>query len=113
VSNIELLAIQSLDVYRVAKEFARRVHVARIQDTELRDQATRASKSAFLQLCEGLPHKKAALGRRYFVASNASVCETLGAVDLAMTLGVIRDEDAGEIQALGVRLSKMLHGLMR
>jgi four helix bundle protein len=97
MSNVELLTIQTLDVYVVAKEFARRVHVARIQDTELRDQATRAAKSAFLQVCEGLPHRKAAMGRRYFVAANASVCETLGAVDLAGTLGVVQKGDAEQI----------------
>jgi four helix bundle protein len=113
MSNIEWLPIQELDVYKVAKEFARRVHVARIQDPALRDQATRASKSAFLLLCEGLPHHKAATARRYFLASSASVGETLGAVDLAHTLGVIQAGDASEIQALGVRLSKMLRGLMR
>jgi four helix bundle protein len=78
-----------------------------------RDQATRASKSGFLQLCEGLPHKKAAMARRYFLAARASVVETLGAVDLACTTGVIQAGDAGEIQALGVRLTKMLCGLMR
>ncbi len=52
--NNEQFPFQKLDSYRVAREFARRVHEAKIKDAELRDQATRAAKSAFLGLCEGL-----------------------------------------------------------
>ena len=37
-----------------AKELATCVHQAGIRDAELRDQATRASKSTFLGICEGL-----------------------------------------------------------
>ncbi len=55
------LSFQRLDSYQVAKEIAKLVHLAKIRDTELRDQATRASKSCFLQLCEGLPNTTAAL----------------------------------------------------
>ena len=55
MNNDTLLAFQRLDVYGSAKELARLVHLARIRDAELRDQATRASKSTFLGLCEGLP----------------------------------------------------------
>jgi hypothetical protein len=50
-------AFQRMDCYRVAREFAKGVHEARIRDAELRDQATRAAKSAFLGLCEGLPNE--------------------------------------------------------
>jgi four helix bundle protein len=113
MSTPELLSIQKLDVYAAAKEFARRVHVARVQDPELRDQARRASKSTFLQVCEGLPYRKAPTGRRYFTAASASVGEALGAIDLANTLGLVEQGEAETIQALGVRLTKMLHGLMR
>jgi len=41
---------QSLDVYRAARELAAAVHGLDIRDAELRDQATRAAKSAFLNL---------------------------------------------------------------
>src|SRR5262249_19423934 len=56
VSKEELMSdqrmpIQRLECYAVAKEIARRVHAANISDTELRDQATRAAKSTFLNLC--------------------------------------------------------------
>ena len=61
-----LIPMQKLDAYVVAKEIARRVHEAKIRDTELRDQATRASKSCFLTLCEGLPNDGVAMRRKYF-----------------------------------------------
>jgi hypothetical protein len=56
--------MQRLDVYQVALQFARRVHEAHLQDSELRDQAPRASKSAFLDVAEGLPHDQPGLRRR-------------------------------------------------
>jgi len=107
------LPMQSLDSYQVAKEIAKLVHLAKIWDTELRDQATRASKSCFLQLCEGLPNEGVAMRRKYFVESNNSLHETVGAVDLAATLGMMSTEQADAIQALAVRLKAMLWRLQR
>lgn len=109
----ELLPFQKLDVYVAAKELARLVHTAHIRDAELRDQATRAAKSVFLQLCEGLPHRGTPLGRRYFATANASLCETLGAMDLAAAIGAVAGDKADAAQALGVRLTNMLRALMR
>lgn len=77
------LPFQRLDVYVVAKALAKRVHDAKISDNELREQATDAAKSTFLRLCEGLPLDGAAMRRKYFNESHASLFETLGAVDLA------------------------------
>ena len=57
---------QSLDVYVAARELAALVHAARIADAELRDQATRASKSVFLDLCEGLPSDSGPMRRKHF-----------------------------------------------
>jgi len=112
--NDELwLPFQKLDVYTVARELVRRVHEAKIADAELRDQSTRAAKRTFLGLCEGLPIEGQALRRKYFVEANASLHETLGAVDLAATIGAARVDDAVAIQRLGVRLKRMLRGLMR
>jgi four helix bundle protein len=104
---------QQLDSYQVAKEIARRVHVANIKDHELRDQATRASKSCFLQSCEGLPNEGAAMRRKYFASAHASLHETVGAVDLAATLGMMSEADAEVIQGLAVRLKTMLWRLLR
>jgi four helix bundle protein len=107
------LAFQRLDAYVVAKEIAKLIHEAKIRDNELRDQATRASKSCFLQLCEGLPNEGVAMRRKYFVESNNSLHETVGAVDLAAAIGAMDEEHAARVQALAVRLKKMLRGLLR
>ncbi|HUB09319.1 MAG TPA: hypothetical protein VMB50_20105 [Myxococcales bacterium] len=50
MENDNRFPMQKLDIYQAALQLARRVHEAKIQDPELRDQATRASKSAFLNL---------------------------------------------------------------
>lgn len=107
------LPFQRLTVYAVAKELAVRVHEAKINDKELREQATDAAKSTFLRLCEGLPLEGTAMRRKYFNESHASLYETLGAVDLAASIGVMRKTDAAAVQVLGVRLKVMLRGLMR
>ncbi len=108
-----LLPFQKLDVYKAAKELARRVHEAGIRDAELRDQATRASKSTFLGLCEGLPSNSAGVRRRHFEIANNSLHEVVGAVDLAATLGVVDEAAAQGILALAVRIKRMLRALPR
>jgi len=108
-----LLPFQTLDVYVVAKEIARIVHGAQIKDAELRDQATRASKSTFLCLCEGLPNEGVALRRKYFTEANNSLHETLGAMDLAATIGAVPAQEATAVQELGIRLKQMLSALLR
>jgi four helix bundle protein len=105
------LPFQRLDVYVAAREFARRVHEAKIRDAELRDQATRAAKSTFLNLCEGLPNEGAAMRRKYFTGSSDSLCETLGAMDLSLAIGAVSEEDCEAVHDLGVRLKKMLRAL--
>ncbi len=109
----DMLPFQKLDCYVVAKQIASLVHLAKIRDTELRDQATRSSKSCSLQPCEGLPNDGVAMRRKYFVEANNSLHEAVGAVDLAATLGIMSAERATEIQALAVRLKAMLWGLQR
>jgi len=112
MNNEILFPFQNLDAYRVARELARRVHAAKIRDRELRDQATRA-KSCFLCLCEGLPNEGAAMRHKYFVEARNSLAETVGALDLASVIGVVRQEDADAIQQLGSRLRRMLTALLR
>jgi four helix bundle protein len=113
MENEHLFPFQRLDAYRVARELARRVHESKIRDRELRDQATRASKSCFLCLCEGLPNEGVALRNKYFVEARNSLAETVGAMDLAATIGVVREDDANAIQELGSRLRRMLTALLR
>ncbi len=105
-------AMQRLDVYQVALQLARRVHEAKLQDPELRDQATRASKSAFLNLAEALPHDQPGLRRRHLAIANGSLHETVAAVDLALAIGAATPEDAEAVQALALRLKRMLRALL-
>ena len=94
------IRMQKLDCYQVAKTIAVRVHEARIGDAELRDQATRAAKSTFLQLAEGLPNEGAGMRRKYFVTANNSLHEVVAAVDLAAAIGAIEQAVADEIHRL-------------
>ena len=113
MTDENLFRFQQLDIYRVAREIARRVHVARIRDRELRDQATRAAKSCFFQLCEGLPNEGTGLRHKYFVESRNSLAETVGAIDLAAAIGAMSESDADAIQALAIRMRRMLTALLR
>ena len=112
MENDEGFRFQKLDAYKVAREIAVRVHEARISDAELRDQATRAAKSAFLGLCEGLPNEMPGLRRRYFTQSRNSVCELAGAVDLSAAIGAMDRSQAEAVLALALRLKRMLRALL-
>ena len=113
MNNETLLPFQRLDVYQASKQLARRVHEASIRDAELRDQATRTSKSTFLGLCEGLPSSAAGIRRRHFDIANNSLHEVVGAVDLAEAIGAIDVELASDILALATRVKRMIRGLAR
>ena len=113
MNDEHLLPFQRLDAYKIGKELARRVQGAPIRDAELRDQATRASKSTFLGLCEGLPSDSTGVRRRHFEIANNSLHEVVGAVDLAATLGVVDDAVAQSILTLAVRIKRMLRALPR
>ena len=106
-----LLPFQSLDVYVLARELAARVHALPLADAELRDQARRASKSAFLNLAEGLPADSAGLRRRAFALAAGSLCEAAAAVDLGAALGLVAEAEAGELLALAARVKRMLRAL--
>jgi four helix bundle protein len=108
----ERFPFQKLDAYVAARELAVRIHEARIGDAELRDQATRASKSAFLGLCEGLPNEAPGLRRRYFTQANNSLHEAVGAVDLAVAIGAMDGAAAAAVQSLALRLKRMLRALL-
>ena len=92
---------------------AQAIHDASIRDPELRDQATRASKSTFCNLCEGLPSRSTAMGRKHFAIADGSLHEAVGAVDLAAAIGAVEPERAQVVQALGARTLRLLRGLTR
>ena len=104
---------QRLDIYLATRELAALVHRLDIRDAELRDQATRAAKSAFLNLCEGLPDDRGPMRRKYFAQADGSLHETAGAVDLAAAIGAVPQHRADEVLALASRVRAMLRGLLR
>jgi four helix bundle protein len=107
------LGFQTLDVYVAARELVAVVGRAKIDDRELRDQATRASKSVLLRLSEGLPHRTQPMRRKYFAEANGSVYEVAAAVDVAGLLGVMRETDVRAATALCIQVTQMLSRMMR
>jgi four helix bundle protein len=106
-------AFQRLDVYVAARELAALVHSARISDAELRDQATRAAKSCFLALAEGLPHESPGQRGRYFATAHASLCECVAALDLAAAVGALSPALAATAAERAARVRRMLTALRR
>ena len=104
---------QNLDAYRLARGLAGRVHSAAIRDSELRDQANRAAKSAFLNISEGLPSDRPAVRLRYFDLADGSLHEAVAAIDLAEAIGAVSACHSAEIHAEALRLRAVLRGLMR
>jgi four helix bundle protein len=113
VSNDNRLPFQRLEVYVAARALAQAIHDAGIRDPELRDQATRASKSTFCNLCEGLPSRSHAMRRKHFAIADGSLHEAIGAVDLAAAIGAVEPERAEAVQALGTTTLRLLRGLTR
>jgi four helix bundle protein len=113
MENEKGFPFQELDVYRAARQLAALVHRAEIRDAELRDQATRASKSAFLNLAEGLPDDRPAMRRKYFAQADGSLHETVAAVDLAAAIAALDPRRAEEILRVAARVRGMLRGLRR
>jgi four helix bundle protein len=106
-----MLPFQSLDVYIAARELAARAHALPLPDDELRDQLRRASKSAFLNLAEGLPADSAGLRRRAFALSAGSLCEAAAALDLGAAIGLVPHTEAAALIALAARVKRMLRAL--
>ena len=107
------LPFMTLDVYVVARALVALVHAASIPDPELRDQATRAAKSALLNLAEGLPSDQVGTRRRYFRSADGSVHEVAAALDCAAAIGALPEAVAVEGIALCARLRALLRGLLR
>ena len=106
-----MLPFQSLDVYIAARELAARAHALPLPDDELRDQLRRASKSAFLNLPEGLPADSAGLHRRAFALSAGSLCEAAASLDLGAAIGLVPHTEAAALISLAARVKRMLRGL--
>ena len=107
------MSFQKLRVYLLSKQLAVLVQRAGIRDFELCDQATRAAKSCFLNLSEGLPSDQAGIRRRHFSHARGSVCEVAAAIDLSMALGIVSPATAEPMLEIAVELKRMLSAMSR
>jgi len=105
--------LQKLDAYIQSRELAAGVHRANIGDTELRDQATRAAKSVFLNISEALPDTQLGVRRRHFTVARNSLCEVAAAVDLAVAIGALPAPVAAELVGRMQRVGALVAGLLR
>jgi four helix bundle protein len=106
-------AFQKLDVYVAARELVSLVVAAKVRDGELRDQATRAAKSTFLAIAEGLPSESVKMRRVYFERARASLCETVAALDVGVVLGVVDGPAYTRVLDLARRVEAMLRAMVR
>ena len=107
------IPFMQLPAYLLAKKVAVQVQRARIQDSELRDQATRAAKSCFLNLAEGLPSYQAGIRKRHFAIAIGSIAEVAAAIDLAVALGVVDSNLGSSLLEDANDLSRQLRALSR
>ena len=108
-----LLPHQQTDIYRVCFELSVRVRKAAIRHAELRDQAERASVSAFLAVSEGLPQSSLRMRKQFFDRARSSVWECAGDIHLATEMGAMQPDEWRACHALAVRASAMLFALLR
>lgn len=113
MSDDNRFSFQKLDVYIASKQLMVLVVAAKIRDAEFRDQATRAAKSQYLNLSEGLPFGTKACRNRYFLDSKRSVWETVAAIDGAQSIGVVDAALVAPMMALAHRIDAMLNKLMK
>ena len=107
------MPFQKMRVYQLAKQLAVLVQRSRIADFELYDQATRAAKSCFLNIAEGLPSDQPLVRRRHLCIAKGSVCETAAAIDLCLALGLLDDQTSAPMLELAVELKRMLSAMAR
>ena len=107
------MPFQKMRVYQLSKQLAVLVQQARIRDLELRDQATRAAKSCFLNVSEGLPSDQPGIRRRHFSHARGSVCEVAAAIDLSAALGFVSRTAAEPVLEIAIELKRMLSAMSR
>jgi len=107
-----VLAIDRLDAYRVALEFAALAARVRVTPASLRDQLERASASIVLNLAEGVGRRSGPDQAHFFAMARGSALECAAILDLLHARGVL--EDAGHRDARGLlgRIVQMLSRLI-
>ena len=102
-----------LIAYGVAKELLVAVRDCHVRDAGLRDQATRAAKSACLNTAEGAGRVSRADKARVFAIARAEAGEAAAAIEIACLSGDAREADLARVVSIANRLIAMLTGLIR
>ena len=102
-----------LVAFSVAKELLIAVVAANIRDAELKDQATRAAKSAALNTAEGAGRSSPKDKARAFAIARGEAAEAAAAVEIAQALGATTAEAMDAVNAVAHRLCGMLTRLCR
>ena len=109
----ESLPHHRLVAYQVARELLANVVAAKIRDSKLRDQATRAAKSACLNIAEAAGRRGAPDRARVFAIARGEACEAAAAVEIASIAGDCPVSFSDSVTTLADRLVGLLTGLSR
>jgi four helix bundle protein len=102
-----------LVAYGVAVELLLAVKQANVRDAKLRDEATRAAKSACLNTAEGAGRVTRADKARAFAIARGEAVEAVAAVEIAALGGDADAAVAARCIAIADRLVALLTGLIR
>jgi four helix bundle protein len=106
-----VLAIDRLDVYRAALDFAALASRVRVTPASLRDQIERASASIVLNLAEGVGRTSTPDQARFFSIARGSALECAAVLDLLLARGVLSASSHRDGRGLLVRVVQMLSRL--
>jgi len=106
------LAIDRLDVYRTALDFAALASRVRVTPASLRDQIERASASIVLNLAEGVGRTSQPDQAHFFAIARGSALECAAVLDLLRARGTLAPEAHREGRGLLVRVIQMLSRLI-
>src|SRR5207247_2126880 len=107
------IAHEKLVAYQVACELLITIVRAGIRDSNLRDQALRAAKSACLNIAEANGRASPADRRRVFAIARGESAEAIAAMHVAGLSGACSMELADQSREIGSRLLAPLGGLLR
>jgi four helix bundle protein len=102
-----------LVAFEVASELLLAVRACHIRDANLRDQASRSSRSAALNTAEGAGRVSRADKARVFGIARAEAVEAAAAVEIALLCGDCAEAPAVEVARVANRLVALLTGLCR
>ncbi len=109
----EMMPMQKLIAYQVAKELLAVVIAANIRDAKLKDQAMRAAQSSCLNIAEAAGRWGKADRARVCHIARGECCEVAAALEIAALSNSCDAEVAARGAQVASRLYALLSGLIR